>query len=160
MTKDKLNSKKKVQSSQFQVKMKKVGPMKFKAILDKEKYPNLLFDEPAHTGGTDEGPDASRVLTSAILNCLSASLTFCLQKSRIPLDALESEATCTIARNEKGYWRIKQIDAKIIPRWNDWSGNMEKALKRCQDLFLNYCIVSTSVKEGIQINVDVQRTDS
>ncbi|MFX0113942.1 MAG: OsmC family protein [Candidatus Hodarchaeota archaeon] len=143
--------------AEFRITMKKTGPMKFEAILDKENYSSLLFDEPPHAGGNDEAPNASRYLTSAILNCLSASLTFCLQKSRIPLDTLESEAICTIARNEDGYWRIKRIDAKLRPQWNDWSDQMEKALDRCRKIFVNYCIVSASVKEGIEINVEVER---
>ncbi|MHA2230912.1 MAG: OsmC family protein, partial [Candidatus Hodarchaeales archaeon] len=104
----------------FHITMTKTGPMRFEAKLDRDHYPLLSFDEPPHAGGNDEAPGASRYLVSAILNCLSASLTFCLQKSRIPLDALDSEATCTTARNEKGYWRIQQIDIKLHPKWNDW----------------------------------------
>jgi uncharacterized OsmC-like protein len=142
--------------TEFRITMKKTGPMKFEALLDKDNYPNLLFDEPPHAGGNDEAPSATRYLTSAILNCLSASLTFCLQKSRIPLDALDSEAVCTTARNEEGYLRITRIDVKLRPHWNDWSDQMKKTLERCRKIFVNYCIVSASVKEGIEINVEVE----
>ncbi|MFQ5977831.1 MAG: OsmC family protein [Candidatus Heimdallarchaeota archaeon] len=143
--------------SKFHVTMTKTGPMNFEAKLDRDHYPLLSFDESPHAGGNDEAPDASRYLVSAILNCLSASLTFCLQKSRIPLDALDSEAICTIARNEEGYWRIQQIDIKLHPKWNDWSNEMQKALERCRTIFINYCVVSASVKEGVLVNVDVRR---
>jgi uncharacterized OsmC-like protein len=155
---DVTNSSSPSKKQSWTITMKKIGPMKFEAVLDKNHFPNFLFDEPPHAGGNDEAPSASRYLVSAVLNCLSASLTFCLQKSRIPLDALDSEATCTIDRNEQGYWRIERIDAKLLPKWNDWNEKMEKALERCRNLFINYCIVSASVKEGIEINIDVMRS--
>ncbi len=141
----------------FTIKMKKIGAMKFEVEWDKEQFPTIYFDEPPNAGGNDEAPNASRYLTAAVMNCLSASLTFCLKKARIPLDALESEATCTIARNDEGYWRIKEINVKLKPYWKEWSEDMQKSLDRCSKIFMNYCIVSASVKQGIPINVIVER---
>ena len=133
--------------------MEKTGPMQFTTTFDKE-YPKLLFDEPPEAGGADKFPNASRILTAAVANCLSASFTFCLTKSRILFKKLETRATTTTARNEDGYWRIKKIDVSIFPDWEP--DTEEKKKNRCIELFKNYCIVSSSVANGIEINVDVK----
>ncbi len=142
----------------FTIKMKKVGAMKFEVEWDKEQFDSIYFDEPPNAGGDDAAPNASRYLTAAVMNCLSASLTFCLKKARIPLDELEAEATCVIARNDEGYWRVKEINVNLKPHWNEWNDDMQKSLERCKKIFMNYCIVSASVKQGIPINVNVERT--
>jgi uncharacterized OsmC-like protein len=139
---------------EFTIKMEKTGPMQFTTTFDKD-YPKVLFDEPPEAGGADEFPNASRVLTAAVANCLSASFTFCTTKSRIPIKKLETRAHCTTARNEDGYWRIKKIDVSIFPTWDPDAE--EKKKKRCVELFRNYCIVSSSVANGIEISVDVKQ---
>lgn len=134
--------------------MKKSGEMQFTTFFDKD-FPELLFDEPKSvSGGLDKYPNASRVLTAAIANCLSASFTFCANKMRVPVIELETIATCSIDRNEEGYLRIKNISVEIHPTFDSEAEN--KKQKRCVDIFRNYCIVSKSVEEGIDISVDVK----
>lgn len=137
----------------FTINMRKTGPMEFTTTFDKE-FPELLFDEPSDSGGEDKYPNASRILTAAVANCLSASFTFCTAKSKIPVKTMETRTTCKIARNEEGYLRIKQLDVTMSPRW-DTNATMEKKT-RCVKIFKNYCVVSGSVSQGIPINVEVQ----
>ncbi|MFX0094320.1 MAG: OsmC family protein, partial [Candidatus Hodarchaeota archaeon] len=136
----------------FTIKMKKTGPMQFTTTFDKD-FPELLFDEPVGSGGADKYPNASRILTAAVTNCLCASFTFCAMKSKIPVKEIEAQATCTTDRGDEGYWRIQKIEVKIIPTFG--SDAPEKRKERCLDIFQNYCVVSASVKKGIDIKVDV-----
>lgn len=134
--------------------MKKTGEMQFTTTFDKD-FPELLFDEPESvTGGLDQYPNASRVLTAAVANCLSASFTFCANKMRVPVKELETSATCAIDRNEEGYSRIKNISVEIHPTFEPEAE--EKKQNRCIGIFRNYCVVSKSVQEGIDISVDIK----
>jgi uncharacterized OsmC-like protein len=138
----------------FTIQMKKTGEMQFTTTFDKN-FPELFFDEPESvTGGLDQYPNASRVLTAAVANCLSASFTFCTSKMRIPVKELDTTATCTIDRNKEGYSRIKNISVEIHPIFE--SEAEEKKQKRCVGIFRNYCVVSKSVEEGIDISVDIK----
>ncbi|MFX1250343.1 MAG: OsmC family protein [Promethearchaeota archaeon] len=136
----------------FTITMKKTGPMQFTTTFDKD-FPTLIFDEPPSSGGEDNYANASRVLTAAVANCLSASFTFCAAKAKIPVKDLETEATCTTDRGEEGFWRIQKIDVKINPVFEP--GSAEKRKTRCLEIFKNYCVVTGSVTKGIDVNVDV-----
>ncbi|HKZ43326.1 MAG TPA: OsmC family protein [Candidatus Hodarchaeales archaeon] len=138
----------------FSIEVRKTGPMEFAAKFDKD-FPILMFDEPPNSGGRDKFPNASRVLTAAIVNCLSASLTFCLTKTRIDLEgfSLIANAICTISRNEAGRLRIKNISVELHPKVSGNQENLIKALERCREQFMEFCTVSASVKRGIDISV-------
>ena len=138
--------------------MTKTGPMEFKTEFDKN-FPNLMFDEPAEAGGKDQFPNASRVLTAAVMNCLSASFTFCLSKSHIPMDDFELTATgtTTIDRNDKNRLRIKNITVDLKPTFKGEAASeeMKSKISRCIEIFQDYCTVSASVKQGIDITANV-----
>ncbi len=144
----------------FSIKMTKTGPMEFKTEFDKEIFPDLMFDEPAESGGDDHYPNASRVLTAAVMNCLSASFTFCLSKSHIPMDNFEltATATTTLDRNEQNRLRVKNINVTLKPNLNgELSSEEFKAkIERCISIFQDYCVVSASVKKGIDITTNVE----
>ena len=144
----------------FSIKMTKTGPMEFKTQFDKEIFPDLMFDEPAESGGNDEYPNASRVLTAAVMNCLSASFTFCLSKSRIPMDDFEltATATTTLDRNEKNRLRVKNITVNLKPTFKGEAASeeMKSKIERCVNIFQDYCVVSASVKQGIDITTNVE----
>ena len=143
----------------FTMKMTKTGPMEFKTEFDKDFFPDLFFDEPAESGGEDKYPNASRVLTAAVMNCLSASFTFCLTRSHLPMDDFElvTTANTTIDRNENNRLRIKNITVEIKPVFKGEAASEEfKAkIQRCINIFQDYCTVSSSVKEGIDITTNV-----
>lgn len=135
------------------ISLKKTGPMQFTTTFDKN-YPDLLFDEPVDIGGEDKYPNASKILTAAVASCLSASLTMCLNKARIPVDKLETKANCSISQNEEGYLRITQIDVQLIPHWDKDISFKKK--DRCSKIFKNLCIATNAVTTGVPVNVNVQ----
>lgn len=112
----------------------------------------LIMDEPPPLGKL-EGPNASRVLSAAVANCLSASLAFCLRKSRIELRSMRAEAEPIIERNREGYWRITKINVILKPTIAETTD--KNRIKRCVDIFEKYCVATGAVREGIQVNVHV-----
>lgn len=136
----------------FDLTIRLLGDYQMDVEFDGEKMAHLLVDEPAPLGD-DEGPNAARVLGAAVGNCLSASLLFCLRKARVDVKDLRTEVHGRIVRNEKGRFRIEGIRAKIMTA----VGEEDRArMKKCLEVFEDFCIVSASVRQGIPIDVEVE----
>ena len=142
-------------SRSYTITIERIQDFEFRVKFDK-LFPELLMDEPPPVGH-DKGPNATRVLAAAIGNCLSASLMFCLQRSKLEVDTLQAEVTPTVTRNEEGRWRIQHLDVKLFftMRKDD-----PKRYQRCVDIFENYCIVTSSVRRGIPVDVEVIHQDT
>jgi organic hydroperoxide reductase OsmC/OhrA len=135
----------------FDLTLNRLENFKFDAEFDGEKMPNLLFDEPSPLG-EDEGPNAARVLGAAVGNCLSASLLFCLQKARVTVEDMRTDVHGTISRNEAKRLRVTALDVRIsatIPPED------QARVPRCLKVFEDFCVVSGSVRKGVDINVEV-----
>ncbi|MFX1379978.1 MAG: OsmC family protein [Promethearchaeota archaeon] len=134
--------------------------MIFKCDLGNMKVKDCYIDEEHHDEVDMLGPNPSRLLALGVLGCLSASFIFCLKKRNLKVVDFKSEAEVTIARNEKGFWRIKKIDVNIEPKINDPDTlkRAEQCLKTVKDgvsFFEEYCIVTQSVRAGIEVNVNI-----
>lgn len=139
---------------EFEISMEKTGPIQFTTKFDQDHFPELMFDEPEISGGDNEFPGANRIVTAAVANCLSASLTFCLTKSKVEIKELKTKAKCTMERNEDGRLRIKKIEVEILTKLDE---EKEKQIERCLGMFERFCIVSQSISEGIEIEAKVKR---
>jgi len=134
--------------------------MIFKCELGEMKVKDCYIDD-THKDEVDMlGPNPSRMLAMGVLSCLSASFIFCLKKRNFNLDDLKAEAEITIARNEKGFWRVKKIDVAINAKIEDPDvrKRAEQCLKKAANskpFFENFCIVTESVRSGIEVNVDL-----
>ncbi len=135
----------------FTTKLSRISDYQFKANFDTPKDFEVLIDEPEPIG-KGSSPSASRYLSAAIGNCLSASLLFCFEKAKIGLDDFDTTVETVMRRNSKGRWRITSIKVKLNPkiRQNDIAKT-----KRCLDLFEDFCIVTQSVRNGIKVDVDI-----
>lgn len=120
--------------------------------IDELKDFKLTMDEPKPLGQSS-GPTAAMMLSSAVGHCLSSSLMFCMEKSRAPVKDVETDVETTLARNERGRWRIEGI--KVNMRVTYDSATAEK-LDRCKGIFEDFCIVTASVREGVKIEVNVE----
>lgn len=114
--------------------------------------PELLVDEPAPLGA-GVGPNAARLLGAAVGNCLAASLEFCLQRSRVPLHGMEVTVRGTIVRNEEGRFRIASVAVTLAP---EVAPEDRERMQRCLDVFEDFCIVTQSVRNGLQVDVTVE----
>ncbi len=127
--------------------------MIFKCDLGEMKVKDCYIDE-AHKDEVDMlGPNPSRMLGMAILGCLSASFIFCLKKKDFKVDDLKAEAEVTIARNQKGFWRVKKIDVNIDVKIDD--PEVKKRADQCRKMFEQYCTVTQAVREGIDVEVNL-----
>jgi len=121
----------------------------------------LLIDETLDDQKEKIGPDAASLLGMAVISCLSASFIFCLNKRNLTLDDLEAKADISFKEPRPGYKRINSIDVKIIPKTND--AEVLKRIKQCikkmksGDMFFEEsCIITPSVREGINVQVSVE----
>jgi len=136
----------------FSLSLSQVERFQFGVTFDNEAWPPLRVDEPAPLGdGT--APNASRLLGAAIGSCLSASLLFCLEKSRVPLKGLSATVDGEVVRNEKGRMRIGSVKVVLYPTLD---GVPPERMDRCLGLFEDFCLVTQSVREGIDVQVSVE----
>jgi uncharacterized OsmC-like protein len=119
---------------------------------DLPNAPAFLLDEPTPLGDA-RGPNATDVLAAAVGDCLSASLAFCLRKTRVKLEKLTTNVTTHLARNDQGRMRIESIDVELAPELRDAD---PQRLARCQAVFEDFCTVTASIRKGIAVNVSVK----
>ncbi|OGS44035.1 MAG: hypothetical protein A3K76_00710 [Euryarchaeota archaeon RBG_13_57_23] len=125
---------------------------RFEITFDELPGNKVLMDEPVPIGRS-EGPSAAMMLSSAVGHCLTSSLLFCMQKSRGAIKEIEADVDTTLARNERGRWRVAGIKVKIKPTID--SIDKEK-LERCKGLFEDFCIVTASIREGVKVDVEFE----
>lgn len=114
--------------------------------------PPLIVDELPPLGEAN-GPNPARLLATAVGSCLSASLLYCLRKSRIEIAQLRTTVEGTLVRNERGRLRIGGIRVRLAP---ELTSEQRDRIGRCLDLFQDFCIVTESVREGIDVEVEVE----
>ena len=110
----------------------------------------VISDEPDPIG-TNAGPSTPSMLAMAVGHCLSASLVETLRHAGIHVKTLTTEAVAVVMPNEDGNPRIKEINVSIRPVLDKESGN----IKRCIDVFENYCTVCQSIRAAIPVHVEV-----
>jgi hypothetical protein len=70
------------------------------------------------------------------------------------VDGLTANVTTHVAKNEKGRFRISGIDVELLP---DMGEADSSRIARCEGLFEDFCIVTESVRQGIPVNVRIDR---
>jgi uncharacterized OsmC-like protein len=135
----------------FEVRLERLDGYRFRADFDSAGVPDLLVDEPPPLG-KGEGPNPARLLAAAVGDCLSASLIFCLSKSRVEIAALRTKVVGAYRRNERGRLRVARLDVTIDI---DVPGSDPERLAKCLESFEDYCVVTASVRKGIDVGVTV-----
>jgi len=124
----------------------------FSVDFEQQGVPPLLLDEPAPLGA-GRGPNAARLLAAAIGNCLSASLLYCLRRARVEVQGMHTTVEGTLVRNERGRFRVGAIRVKLAP---DVAPEQRERMSRCLGLFEDFCLVTESVRQGVQVDVEVE----
>ncbi|MFP3949169.1 MAG: OsmC family protein [Gemmatimonadota bacterium] len=136
----------------FEVEVKQDRDFRFTVDFGLEGVDVLHTDEPEPLG-EGEGPNPARLLAAAVGNCLAASLHFCLRKKKVNPEGIRAEVTGTMTRTARGRLRIGQLD--VVLRVDGPTG-AESALEFCLDRFEDFCVVTESVRTGIDVMVEVR----
>jgi organic hydroperoxide reductase OsmC/OhrA len=125
---------------------------RFRVEFDEENVPSLVVDEMKPVG-EGLGPNPSRLLSVAVGHCLSSSLLYCLSKAKVKVKKLETTVKTDIVRNKENYLRISGLDVQIHLEVNEED---KPRVPRCLDIFENYCTVTQSVRQGIDVKVNIK----
>jgi uncharacterized OsmC-like protein len=127
---------------------------RFRVDFDQEGVEPLLIDEPEPLG-EGAGPNAARVLGAAVGNCLSASALYCLRRARIDVHGMHTTVSGSLQRNDSGRLRISGLEVRIEPVVDEPE---QPRMRRCLELFEDFCVVTQSVRQGIEVDVAVNPT--
>jgi organic hydroperoxide reductase OsmC/OhrA len=125
---------------------------RFLVDLDHDGVAPLVMDEPEPLG-TGCGASASRLLAAAVGNCLSASALYCLRRARIDGYGMQTTVDASLKRNEAGRLRVKDVRVRIKPVIEE---SQQARMQRCLELFEDFCVVTQSVRQGIDVDVAVE----
>lgn len=132
----------------FEIKLKLIEKYLFQ--IDFGEFGNILTDEPEPLGDS-EGPNPVRMLGASVANCLAASLVFAVRKFKDD----PGEVTATVSGEPvrvDGRWRVECMQVSIhLGNAADDIENLQRAL----DQFESFCVVTQSVRDGIEVNVNV-----
>lgn len=143
-----------MEPQRFHVTLSRREGQIFAAGFDNETWPEIIIDEPVPIG-TGTGPNASRLLGAAVGNCLAASLLYCLGKARVDVEGFKVDVAGTVARNDEGRLRIADLHVTLAPVVREAE---RERMQRCLSLFEDFCIVTSSVRGGIPVHVEVVPT--
>lgn len=138
-------------SESFTLELEQIADYRFDVRFDNPAVPILRTDESAPLGA-DTGPNPSRLLVTAIANCLSASLIFAMRKFRNDPGPVRTSATATLARNENKRLRVTGVDVTLniaLPKEG------VQMLDRILTQFEDFCVVTQSVRAAIPVTVRV-----
>jgi organic hydroperoxide reductase OsmC/OhrA len=135
----------------FELTLELQDGYRFLVDFDQDGVPPLLMDEPEPLGG-GAGPNAARVLAAAVGNCLSASALYCLRRARIDVRGMHTTVGASIERNEAGRLRVTGVRVRIEPVVEE---SQRTRMRRCLELFEDFCVVTQSVRGGIDVEVEV-----
>ncbi len=141
-------------SDTFEIRLDRVDGYRFRTDFGSPEIPTLVVDEPPPLGG-GTGPNPARLLAAAVGDCLSASLIFCLAKSRVEVGGVKTKVVGAYRRNERNRLRIGRLDARIEI---DVSGTEPGKLQGCLEMFEDYCVVTASIRKGLDVAVTVLDT--
>lgn len=111
-----------------------------------------LFSDETPPLGEGTGPNPSRLLAAAVANCLAASLLFAVRKFKEDPGQVKAVVHGELERQD-GRWRIGKLQVELQLGHNAVEiPHLERALSQ----FENFCVVTQSVRQGIEVAVQVR----
>lgn len=138
-------------TNEFTIELRQLADFRFEVRFDNPASVPLVTDEPAPLG-SDAGPNPARLLGAAVANCLAASLLFAMRKFKNHLEPLRAVASVELTRNEQNRLRIGCI---AVDLHLGAPAAQLRSLDRVLDQFEDFCVVTQSVRAGIEVAVRV-----
>ncbi|MCU0697745.1 MAG: OsmC family protein [Myxococcaceae bacterium] len=113
----------------------------------------LVTDEPPPLG-KNQGPNPSRLLAAALVNCLAASLLFALTKKGVAVKGLSATAHVELGRNADKRLRIERVQVLVTPAVG--ADASAAAIDEAIEVFEDFCVVTQSVRAGLPVDVRVE----
>jgi len=136
----------------FEIEVEQDEDFRFVVDFGLDGIPTLQTDEQEPLGG-GEGPNPARLLAAAVGNCLAASLLFCLRKKDVEPEGILATVTGTLTRTARGRLRVGQLDVVLTV---DGPPGSEPGVDFCLERFEDFCIVTESVRKGVDVMVEVR----
>ena len=137
----------------FAVKLTHLGDYRFSSQASEDGRLHgepFVSDEPDPVGDAS-GPSTPALLGASLGHCLSAALLEALRKARIEVLGDETDAVVWVKPNEEGLPRIDRVEVTIRPKL----ASPSTLMNRCADVFEKHCTVTSSVKKGLDVRVNV-----
>ena len=141
------------------VEAKKLENIAFRVKV--KDFPEFIMDEPKAFHGDDRGPSAGEYLLVSIAGCQGVSFQFCLQKFGIEVEDMtvivESKMTHVFREKyEREILNIVKINVQFDVKLKDPED--EEDLMECFEVYRRYCVVTTSVENGIPYEVTLNHS--
>ncbi|MDH5434681.1 MAG: OsmC family protein [Gammaproteobacteria bacterium] len=132
----------------FSVSLKLIENYQF--MIDFGDFGQIVSDEPSPLGD-GKGPNPMRLLAAGVANCLAASLMFAIRKFKGDPGEVSANITGNLERVD-GRWRATKM--KVAIQLGNDPANIEH-LDRVLSQFEEFCIVTQSVRQGIDVDVSI-----
>jgi len=137
------------------VELRQLADYRFEASFGVPGMPAVVTDEPPPLGG-NAGPSPDHLLGAAVANCLASSLLFALRKFKNRPEPIRASAVVEKARNADKRMRIARIGVDLhLGAPAAGMQMVERALAQFED----FCVVTQSVRGGIEVDVRVFDAD-
>ncbi len=100
------------------------------------------------------GGEARKLLAAALAECMCSTLYFLLKWAKVDFSVLRAEAVPVTSKDEKGRLYVDRIDLMINLEIKGDQDDL-KRLSRVENLFKRGCLMSRSIKKGIEINYKI-----
>lgn len=120
------------------------------------QFNEFSVDEPTSFHGMDLGPSSVEYVLIGIGGCLGTSFIYCLQKRNIKMKSVEIVVDGKLSHvGPKMLLRLTKVDAEI--KFKPEENASSEEINLCIKNFREYCIVSNSIANGININVNCNK---
>jgi uncharacterized OsmC-like protein len=140
----------------FRVDLRHVEGYRFESLAsegDRVHGDPFASDEPDPVGAAS-APATPALLGAAVGHCLAASLLESLRHAHVAVSDCTTEVTAVVRPNAAGLPRIDHVDVLLKPVV---LGDATRT-RRCEEVFERHCTVTSSVRTGIDVRVEVDWT--
>jgi uncharacterized OsmC-like protein len=143
-----------VRTGDFTVNLTLDRNYQFDAALDLPDVPDLRVDETPPIGD-GAGPSPTRLLATSIGHCLASSALYCLRKARIDVQSMTATVHGEMTRTDEGRLRVGRLSVELKPAVSE--ADIPR-MRRCLDIFEDFCVVTGAVRAGLPVDVAVTPT--